>query len=115
MAFSKKELDKYHTIMEAYIKRRRPPAEIRDELDISYRIKGQSVEIFEIRPSYMDPANKTESAIAKTTFVRTQNVWKIYWQRQDLKWHGYPMDPQVKTLYEFLKIVDEDEMCCFWG
>ncbi|MEF8833842.1 MAG: hypothetical protein V5A42_03160 [Halofilum sp. (in: g-proteobacteria)] len=36
--------------LDAFLRRRRSPPEIRSELDIQYRIKGQSIEIFELRP-----------------------------------------------------------------
>jgi hypothetical protein len=52
MAFSELEIRKYTKIMEQYIERRRPSAHIRDKVDISFRIKGQSIEIFEICPGW---------------------------------------------------------------
>jgi hypothetical protein len=54
--------------------RRRPPPAIRSRLDLGYRIAGQSVELFEIRPQWDRPEIKRESALAKATFVRTRNV-----------------------------------------
>ncbi|MDF1537008.1 MAG: DUF3024 domain-containing protein [bacterium] len=95
--------------------KRRPPAHIRDKLDIGYRIDGQSVEIFEIRPVWNDPSKKIEPSIAKATYVKSKNQLKVYWMRADLKWHGYQPCPEVKTLDEFLRVVDEDQYGCFWG
>jgi hypothetical protein len=57
---------------------RRPPAHIRNELDLGYRISGQSVEIFEVRPQWDDPSQKMERPVAKATFVKTRNCWKIF-------------------------------------
>ena len=115
MALSEFELIKCEKALADFMKRRRPPAHIRKELDLGYRIKGQSIEIFEIRPEWDDPDNTYEFPVAKSTFVRTQRVWKIYWQRRDLKWHRYDPDPEVTTVEEFLDIVDRDEYCCFFG
>ncbi len=56
-----------------------------------------------------------EHPVAKATYVKTQGIWKVYWQRADLKWHGYEPDPEVETLQEFLAIVDRDEYACFFG
>ena len=89
--------------------------DIRDKVDIGYRVEGQSVEIFEIRPRFQNPDEKDETPVARATFVRTQQVWKVYWMRRDLKWHEYPVKPSVRTLAAFLKLVDEDDICCFWG
>ena len=44
--------------MDAFIKKIRPPKEIRDKLDIGYRIDGQIIEIFEIRPNWANPVEK---------------------------------------------------------
>ena len=56
-----------------------------------------------------------EHSVAKATYVKTQRIWKIYWQRADLKWHGYEPNYEVETLQEFLAIVDRDEYACFFG
>ena len=91
------------------------PEDIRDKLDIGFRIDGQSVEIFEISPLFLDPDEKMECPVAKATYVRTRRVWKVYWQMRDLKWRGYPAPPEVRSLKKFLELVDEDDLCCFWG
>lgn len=49
------------------------------------------------------------------TYVRTQGVWKIFWQRADLKWHGYEPLAEVAAIEDFLEAVDKDEYHCFWG
>jgi len=112
MAFSEIEIVSVKDAMDKYILRIRPQPEIRDRLDISYKIYDQSVEIFEIRPDMN--GRIMHNPIAKTTFIRTNNTWKIFWMRADLKWHGY-ITQYVKTIYEFIEIVDEDDNCCFWG
>ena len=65
----------------AFVEKRRPSVDIRPQLDLAFRVKGQSVEIFEIRPYWRDPKRKIEIPVAKTTYVKTQKVWKVYWQR----------------------------------
>ncbi len=101
--------------LEGFLTRYRPPAHLRDQLDIAYRISSQSVEIFEIRPQYLDPTTRYEKAIAKATFVRTHGHWKVFWMRADLKWHAYEPDPVVPGIEAFLEIVERDELCCFFG
>jgi hypothetical protein len=56
-----------------------------------------------------------EQRIRKVTYVRTRGVWKVYWMRADCKWHGYQPNPEMRHLGNFLRIVDEDKWCCFWG
>ena len=53
--------------------------------------------------------------IAKATFVKTKQHWNVFWKRADLKWHTYEPKPKVKTVKEFVDLVDEDSHHCFWG
>ena len=115
MAFTEFERKRIDRLAAAFIEERRPPAHIRDQLDLGYRISGQSLELFEIRPLWNDPSEKLEEPVAKSTFVKKTNRWKVYWQRQDLKWHRYDPDPEVDTLEDFLAVVSADEYACFWG
>lgn len=115
MAFDEFTLHRIEKIVSTFIEKRRPLACIRKELDLGFSIKGQSVEIFEIRPRWQHPEETIESPVAKTTYVKTQDVWKVYWMRQDLKWHGYEPLLHVKSIEEFLAEIDADPYHCFWG
>jgi hypothetical protein len=101
-------------VMENFIEENRPPEHIRDQLDISYRIDNQSIFIFEIRPQWDNSEKISHIDIAKTTYIKSKNVWRVYWMRGNLKW--YPYDPPtVKTLKKFIDLVSEDTYGCFWG
>ncbi|MEP4532960.1 MAG: DUF3024 domain-containing protein [Cyclobacteriaceae bacterium] len=82
---------------------------------MAYRIEGQSVIIYNIRPHWQNKEVTTEEMLAKTTWVHTQKTWKVFWMRGDLKWHGYEPQLEVKTIDQFLKLVDEDAYGCLWG
>ena len=114
MAFSEIEINKYKIQLEDFINLRRPPVEIRDQLDIEYSIKDQSIEMFEIRPQFQTK-EIIHIPIAKATYIRKENKWKIFWQRADLKWHNYEPKKIVNNLSDFIKVVDTDEYHCFWG
>ena len=115
MSISEFEIKRIEKIVGEYIETRRPPAEVRDQVDLSFRIEKQSVIIFEIREVWNDRERKIESPIAKATYVKSKKIWKIYWQRSDLKWHGYEPTPEAKRIEEFISVVENDEYCCFWG
>ena len=115
MAFSEFELARIEKIVGSYVERVRPPPHIRPELDISFRVAGQSVEILEIRPRYGNKKEIIESPVAKATYVKARNVWKVFWRRADLKWHPYPPKLQVKTIDAFILLVEQDAHHCFWG
>lgn len=72
-------------LMENHIEQIRPPIQIRNKLDISYKIENQSIILLEIRPSFRNPIELMESPYAKTTFVKSENNWKVYWMRGNLK------------------------------
>lgn len=115
MAFNDLDKKRIERAMDAFLVKCRPPPHIRPELDVGYRIAGQSVEILEIRPQWNDPAVIHQYPIAKATYVRTQNRWKVFWKRADFKWHGYEPHATVATIDEFLTVVDQDSYGCFWG
>lgn len=102
-------------VMENFLSRKRPPEEIRNKVDLDYKIEEQSIIIFEIRPQWDNPAEILEHPIAKTTFVKAKNNWKVFWMKSDGKWHGYSPKPVVSKLTEFIKLVEEDKHHCFWG
>lgn len=116
MAISEFETKRCERIVKRYVDGRRPPPHIRPELDLGFRVTGQSVEIFEIRPVWRGaPGEIMEHSVAKTTYVKSTGIWKIYWQRADLKWHRYEPDAEVQSLEEFLVVVERDEHGCFYG
>jgi len=115
MSFSEFELKRIEKMLSAFLTKRRPPAHIRQQMDLGYRLSGQSVELFEIRPQWDDSSKIHEHPFAKATYVKTKNVWKIYWRRADLKWHGYEPVPTVPSIEKFLDVVDADSYACFFG
>src|SRR5690349_16772175 len=102
-------------VMENYIARRRPPVEIRDKLDINYRLDNQSIILFEISPIWNDESNYQTNDFAKATFDKKNDFWKLYWMRANLKWNLYRPHPTVRFVQEFLEVVDADAYGCFKG
>ena len=116
MAFTELGAARCRRIAAKYIDGRRPPPHIRAELDLGFRVTGQSVELFEVRPVWRGaPGEKMESPYAKATYVRRKGTWRVYWRRADLEWHSYEPNAEVDTLEEFLAVVERDEYHCFHG
>ena len=115
MALTPLEIKHCERHLAAFLERRRPPPPIRDELDLGYELVNQSIELFEIRPDWLDRTKRTRSPVAKATYVRSQDVWRLYWMQRDLKWHTYTPRPVVEDIDEFLNVVDVDEYSCFFG
>jgi len=115
MALSEFQSKRVEKLVSEYIDAHRPPPQFRSQLDIGFRISNQSLKLFEIRPRWDNPSEILEHDFAKTTFVKKTQTWKIYWLRQDLKWHRYDPVPEVGNLEEFLSVVSEDALACFRG
>jgi hypothetical protein len=115
MALNDIEKKKLEKAVGAFIEMLRPAPHIRPELDFGFKISGQSVELFEIRPQWNNPEVRHESPFAKATFVRTKGKWKVFWRRADLKWHGYSPLPEVNAIEDFLAAVEKDGYRCFFG
>ncbi|WP_441000640.1 DUF3024 domain-containing protein [Fodinibius sp. SL11] len=115
MAFTQQELKQWQPIIASAIEEQRPPEKVRPQLDIGYTIEDQSIIIYTIRPKWNQPEEKMKTSTAKVTWVRNQQLWKVYWQPADMKWHSYDPMPQVNTLDEFFEELKEDPKACFWG
>ncbi len=115
MAFSIQQQLEIIEVMENYLDRIRPDEELRKKVDIGYRVEGLSVYIVEILPMWNNPEETHESRMAKATWVKKRSLWKVFWPRANLKWENYPPCPFVKTLAEFVDLVEEDRHHCFWG
>jgi hypothetical protein len=115
MALSEFEAKRCAKLVAKFIERRRPPPHIRDQIDLSFRIRGQSVEILEVRPHWHNKTQMLERSIAKTTYNKSKRHWEVFWQMADLKWHRYEPHPEVKSIEDFLAIVEHDECGCFFG
>lgn len=116
MAFTNAEIAEYTALIERLIwARRRPPPHLRDKVREGQRIEGNEINLFLVRPYFRDPTQQVECSIAKTRYVKSRSIWVVYWKRADGKWHRYAPRPEVRSLEAFLKLVDEDANCCFWG
>ena len=114
MAFAEIELARIEKSVGGLCRRRTKP-EIRDQLRLEYSIRRHDIELFEVRPNWRDPAEEMETPVAKIRYVRSANEWRLYWMRQDLKWHSYEPHAVGESLEELVEEVDRVEYCCFFG
>src|SRR3954447_2971556 len=83
MALSKVEIEHCEKLVAEFVSKRRPPPHIRAKLDLAFRISGQSIEIFMVRPAWRNEGRKIEEPVAKSTYNRQKHRWKILWRRAD--------------------------------
>ncbi|GBD90187.1 hypothetical protein BMS3Abin04_00904 [bacterium BMS3Abin04] len=115
MKLTKQQIEEIEKAAAKFLYYRRPPEEIRDKVDLAYRIEDQNVFIYEIRPKWDDEKIIIEEPIAKATYVKAQKHWKIFWMRGNLQWTLYEPIPYVKLISDFFDVVSDDEMYCFFG
>ncbi|WP_425608212.1 DUF3024 domain-containing protein [Lysobacter yananisis] len=76
---------------------------------------GQAIEIYSARPAYDDPGEIIEIPIVKVRYVRTRQVWQLFWFRASGKWQGYEPMREAGDLAELVDEVWRDPYYCFWG
>ena len=115
MPFNDIEKKRIERAIAAFMSSHRPPIQVRSQVDLGSNIKGYSIEIFEIRPQWDNRKVIQHHPCAKATYLKSRDLWKLYWMKADLKWHAYAPASQVKKIEEVLEIVGNDENCCFFG
>ena len=113
MAFNEIEIKRVDKLVGGLCRQRNRP-EFYDQLHLEYRIKAHDVVLFEVRPRWKGPGTM-EHNVAKMKFVRTVGMWRLLWERQDLKWHSYDPLPTSDDLAQLVQEVDRDRYGCFFG
>jgi hypothetical protein len=114
MPFSEFQHAQVTLAVEAFVEQRRPPPEVRGELDLRGEIIGQEVVLSTLRPTYRDPSKVSQRPFAKVRWIATQKIWQLYWQRADLKWHEYETPAPLRTIDDALAEIGRDPHGCFW-
>ncbi len=114
MAFKEIEIYRIKKFVGALCEKRSPES-MRDKLRYEYKIENQDVILFEIRPRWNKPNEQTWLSFTKLKFVRSQNVWKLFWQRANMKWYAYGPFKSSRDLAELIAEIDTDPHGCFFG
>src|ERR1700704_2102681 len=59
------EMKRCEKLVAEFVQQRRPPPHLRAKVDLAFRVSGQSIEIFELRPHWMNKAVTLESPLPK--------------------------------------------------
>ena len=108
MAFSEFEKRMYSKLASEYCEENGPPPHLYDQLQLLSKLEEQSIIIYELRPSFKQPAEKIEWMVAKATYLKSTKKWKIYYQAATLKWKSYEPCPEVNRLEEFFMLLEVD-------
>ncbi len=115
MAFTIEDLGDIDLIVGQWCLEKVPP-HLKQQIDHDYEIDGQAVTIFEVRPLWRgQPGETTRRAFARFRYVKSSDLWHIYWMRQSGKWERYEPAPAACSLDQALEIMEADHYGCFFG
>lgn len=106
--FTKKTIEK---IMSEYVEQK-VPKQIRNEVRLNYKIRGNNVTLVEERPAFRSE-QWIELDIAQ--FRVEGKMWKVYWRDSKDKWHYVEDISPDADFKKQLEIVDKDNRGIFWG
>jgi hypothetical protein len=91
------------------------PPEYRDQIRVHYKVRGNSVTLFESRPYWDDPSEWSNLAVAQFRYEPKDNTWTLYCADRNHRWHLYIDAESSRNLDDLLKEVDRDPTGIFWG
>ena len=89
--------------------------EIRKQLDFGYSFDKNTAILYEIRPDWINSAQKNHIEFAKIKFYKSKSEWNLYWMRANEKWELYKPFPKSTHLDEIIQVIKKDKNGCFFG
>lgn len=87
-----------------------------NELNLSYKIRGNSVTIFENRePWHHDMKEWTSLPVAQMRHDDKSGEWTLYCADRNDKWHQYPDFDRTRNIDAIIVEIDRDPKGIFWG
>ncbi|EPL9570887.1 DUF3024 domain-containing protein [Providencia rettgeri] len=111
MALNETEIADIKRCMGSFMKKRRPPAFVRDEVDLQYYIIGNEVIIS--RVNYINN-KKYDSPLVKIVLNRPHTKWNIYSMIPPNQWIAAIKEP-IQTFSDAIKVVENDDVGIFFG
>jgi hypothetical protein len=114
VALSKFERRDIETILGSYCERR-VPQDVRHEVRLEFRIKGERVTLLERRPPFRGKGEWIELVIAQFRRDQDSGKWVLYCADRNSRWHLYEGVRATTTLAPLLTEIDRDPTGIFWG
>ena len=93
----------------------RIPLEYQNEIKMSYRIRGQSMTLYESRPAMFDKGEWHDMAIAQFRYSDEDGKWTLYCADRNGKWHFYMECEASSNFQDLIDEVEKDPTCIFFG
>ena len=91
------------------------PVITRDKMRLEFKIRGNSVTLYETRPSFKDSYLWNENPVAQFRFDIEVEKWNLYCCDCKLKWYLYTDIDSNINFDDLLNEVDRDPTGIFWG
>jgi Protein of unknown function (DUF3024) len=93
------------------------PAEHDDKLRVEYKVRGNTITIYECRPPWRKEVGPdwTRRRICTFEWGPTTRLWTLYARDRNNRRLDYPFIDPVRDLAPLLRELDNDPTCIFWG
>jgi hypothetical protein len=102
------------TKLTAYCERRVPP-HARDQVRMSFSVRGNNVTINEERVAFKEPGRWVTIPIAQLRFTEKSGLWTLYCADRNDRWHLYRHAEPAKDVGALLGAMDADKTGIFFG
>ena len=93
----------------------RIPEHVRDQIRLTFTIRGNTVLLSEERPRWNNPSEWINIKIAQFRFDNLTNKWSLNCRDRNCKWHNYTLVRTTRDINALLIEVDRDPTGIFWG
>ena len=84
------------------------PLHVRDKVQMSFRIEGNVVTLFEKRVAFQDRSRWIDIDIARFRYIKVRKEWELYWHDSHSRWHVYDRIRPNPSIEPLLAEVDQD-------
>ena len=114
MALPKEVRNKLTETLSAYCAIR-CPAKFKDKVRLGFRIRGNSVTLFEERPAFRVPGVWVDIVVAQFRFEPKSKLWTLYCADRNSRWLEYWDFEPSKDIRVLIAEVEADPTRIFWG
>ena len=114
MALPKFTINLIESKLSTYCEQRIPP-HAKQQVKLSFKIRGNSVTLFEHRKTFRQDGKWVDIPIAQFRYNPDHSMWTLYCTDRNSKWHEFTPFPPSKNFDDLLTEVNEDSTHIFWG
>lgn len=96
--------------------KKRVPPHVLDKVNLTYKIRGSSITIFENRAPWRPEFKEwTSMPVAQIRYDNKTGKWTLYCADRNNRWHEYLGIGSTKHIDKILAEIDKDPTGILWG